>query len=800
MKRPILIAVIGYIIGIIWGLYFKTNIIPIIFILLISIPITYKIKKNKYRNIIILIAITAIISNIQVIYLNKKYNTMYIKNQEYKVIATVVSKPQEKEYQNIYKIKIESINGNKKYANTHLLLNIKKNKIKIEYGDKISFNGTYIEPTTSRNYKGFNYKEYLKTIKIYGSFTPNSEIKVIKKDNVNIISKSIYNIKEKIISNVNKSLEEKTKNLCLGILLGDTQNINDDLKEDFKTSNLYHILAVSGTHISYLIIGATFILEKSKINKKISRILTILILIFFMILTGLSPSVVRAGIMGIILISAGLFYRKLDIATSISLSLLISLINNPFSINNNGLLLSYGGTIGIVLFEKKIEKMLKINKKSKTENKIILYKSNFCIQKLYKLKNLIMSMLSVTISAQIIILPIIMLKFNTISFTFFISNILAGFLIGIIIICGYVLIMLSLVSVNLAKYGFLLYNFILKIFIFIVEICSKLPFSKVYITTPNIFLIIIYYVIILALRFSIIKIDTLKKHYKKIIAVLLIIILIFNLIKILPSDLKIYFIDVGQGDSTLIVTPKNKKILIDSGGSKLKESFDVGESTLIPYLLNRGINKLDYIMISHFDADHCNGFIAVLDKIKVGKVIISKQAEICNEYETIINIIKEKNIPVQIVKKGDRIQFDKYVYVDILYPTKSFKFDDINNNSIVCKLVYKKFSMLFTGDVEKEAETEILSLYKNTNILNATILKAGHHGSKTSSTEKFLEAVKPKIVLIGVGENNTFGHPSEEVIKNLEKCGAQIYRTDLNGEIIIKVNNKGKIWIDKMLN
>lgn len=792
MKRPILIAVIGYIIGILWGLYLKINIIPIIFILLISLYITYKIKKeNKYKNIIILITITTIISNLQITYLNKKYNTMYKENEEYKVIATVISKPQEKEYKNIYKIKIESINRNKKYANTHLLLNIKKNKIKIEYGDKITFNGTYIEPPESRNYKGFNYKEYLKTIKIYGSCTPNSKIKVIKKDNVNIISKQIYNIKEKITSNVRKLLEEETGNLCLGILLGNTEDISNDLKENFKTSNLYHILAVSGTHISYLIIGATFLLEKSKINKKISRILTILTLIFFMILTGLSPSVVRAGIMGIILISAGLFYRKLDIATSISLSLLISLINNPFCINNNGLLLSYGGTIGIILFEKKMEKILKIQE----EGIISCSKLKF-----HKLKNLIKQMLSVTISAQIIIIPIMILKFNTISFTFFISNILAGFLIGIIIICGYVLIIVSLVSVNLAKCGFLLYNFILKIFIFIVEICSKLPFSKVYITTPNIFIIIIYYAVILALRFSIIKISTLKKNYKKIIVILIIIISIFNLIKIIPSNLKIHFIDVGQGDSTLIITPTNKKILIDSGGSKLKESFDVGESTLVPYLLNRGVNKLDYVIISHFDADHCNGFLAVLDKIKVGKLIISKQSEICNEYETIINIIKQKNIPVQIVKKGDKIQFDKYVYVDIIYPTKNLKFNDINNNSIVCKLVYRKFSVLFTGDIEKEAEAEILSLYKNTNILNSNILKAGHHGSKTSSTKEFLEAVKPKIVLIGVGANNTFGHPSEEVIKNLEKCGAQIYRTDFNGEIIIKVNDKGKIWIDKMLN
>lgn len=486
----------------------------------------------------------------------------------------------------------------------------------------------------------------------------------------------------------------------------------------------------------------------------------------------------------------GLFYRKLDIATSISVSLLISLINNPFCINNNGLLLSYGGTIGIVLFEKKFEEILKINGQSLIEQKKIY---------VYRLINIIKQMLAVTSSAQVIILPIMMIKFNTISFTFFISNILVEFLIGIIVICGYVVIIISFISKNIAKCGFVIYNLILKLFLFIVEVCSKLPLSKIYIVTPNLILVILYYVIILGLRFSIIKLDYIKKNSKKIIAILLIVILVFNVLKIIPGTLKIHFIDVGQGDSTLIVTPTNKKILIDSGGSKSSETFDVGESTLVPYLLNRGVDTLDYIIISHFDADHCNGFIAVLDKIKVKKVIISKQAELCNEYKTIINIIKEKNIPVQIVKKGDKIQFDKFVYIHILYPTENLKFSDINNNSIVCKLIYGDFSMLFTGDIEKEAEEHILNLYKDTKIFKSTILKAGHHGSKTSSTEEFIEAVNPKIVLIGVGENNTFGHPSEEILERFEESKIKIYRTDKNGEISIVINKYGKINITTML-
>ncbi len=373
-------------------------------------------------------------------------------------------------------------------------------------------------------------------------------------------------------------------------------------------------------------------------------------------------------------------------------------------------------------------------------------------------------MLSVTISAQIIIIPIMTIKFNTISLTFFISSILTGFLIGIIVISGYILTAISFIIPFIAKLGFQIYNLILNLFIFIVEICSKLPLSQIYITTPNIMLIIIYYSIILLFRFSFLK----KEHIKKIFIGFFIIILLTNIFKINSNNLTIHFIDVGQGDSTLIITPTNKRILVDSGGSKLKEEYDVGENTLVPYLLNRGIKKLDYIIISHFDADHCNGFIAVLDKIKVGKILISKQAEITNEYKNLINIAKQKNIPVQIVKKGDKIQFDNSTYIQILYPTENLKFGDINNNSIVFKLIYGNFSALFTGDIEKEAEYDISNLYKNTNILNSTILKAGHHGSKTSSTQELVEAVKPKYVLIGVGKNNTFGHPSEEVIERFK--------------------------------
>lgn len=307
MKRPILIATIGYIIGIIWELYFKISIVSF-FIINSIMYVIFNKKILKYKQIIILILIFFIISNIQIKQLNKKYDTLYNNLEEVKIVGTIVSEPKEKEYKTVYKIKVETVNRDRKYKNTYLLLNVKNSsKQEIKYGDKITFNGTFTKPQTKRNYKGFDYKEYLKTIKVYGSVTLDSEVRVIKKNNVNLIFIFIFKIKQIIQNNVTELLPKETSSIVLGIILGDTEDISKELKEKFKTSSLYHILAVSGTHISYLIIGTTFILEKSKISKRKSRILTIIVLVFFMILTGLSPSVVRAGTMAIILIGARTF-------------------------------------------------------------------------------------------------------------------------------------------------------------------------------------------------------------------------------------------------------------------------------------------------------------------------------------------------------------------------------------------------------------------------------------------------------------------------------------------------------------
>ena len=682
-------------------------------------------------------------------YLNKKYHKVYKNTKNIENVKAVILKgPIENEY--TYKYIVKAKTGQLKNKKFIIYINKNNNKL-FKYGDLIKIQGEYSSPQTARNYKGFDYSKYLKTLKIYG-IIKIEEANLLKENDLNFVLISINNLKQKMIDHANKNMPQKTANLLLGLLIGQKDNIQEDIIKSFRTANLSHILAVSGAHTSYIILGLTYIITKSKAPRRIGYIITIIILLVFIIITGASYSVIRACIMSIITISAKLFYKKENFFISICVSLFIILIQNPFAINDIGLKLSFLGTIGIIVFNKNI--------------------TEFFIR--IKIKENIAKVLSLTFSAQLMIMPITILNFNTFSLTFFISNILASPLLGIIIILGFIAIFVSFVLNPISKILFFVLNLFLELLIFISEIVTKIPGSSILVKTPNLVFVITYYILILFINYffiikknpirrfqkKIIKICTIKniKRIIKIIArIFLIISFLTMLVRVINPTLKIYFIDVGQGDCTLIITPKGKKILIDGGEGK--------NEILLPYLLDRGINKIDYIIISHFDSDHCNGLIEVMEKIKVGKVIVSKQPGESEEYRNILEIIKRKNIEAYVVKAQDRITIEKDLYINILNPAGKLEFNDLNNNAMVAKLIYKNFSMLFTGDIEK-AEENIAQKYKNN--LKSTILKVAHHGSKTSTNEEFLKYVEPQIALIGVGENNKFGHPNQQTIEKLK--------------------------------
>lgn len=795
MKRPLCIASVFYIIGILIGLYININIALLIFLSLSIIAIVYILTKIKVTAVYFIILI---IGFIQITVINNNYEKGYnlVKEPMQKVKAEIISEPEEKEYKTVYKISILEVENSQELINTKWILNVKKSKnMQYKYGDVIYVIAKFNRPENARNYKGYDDSIYLKSKGFYG----RADATYIEKDantyDKNLMQNICYNIKVDMREKLCSNLSKETVGIALGILIGDKTKISDDTEEDFRKGGLMHILAISGMHVSYIIIGISSMFGRAK--NKIIKIISILLMIFFMILTGMTPSIMRAVIMAVISVLAKIMNRKSDIYTNLSISTFIILAINPYYILDIGFKLSFMATIGIIFLHPRLLKILKEILKIKEENKTEKYLKKKVKTIKERLKELIKKFLitiiegfSISVSANILIMPILISNFNTLSLTFWISNILVSPFIGPIIFLGYISYFISFASITLSKIILIPLENIINLLIIITKEISTNPLSSIIVKTPYLIEIAIYYLFIL---FYIYRMK-LKKKTRQIICVLMIIALLLNyaFYFIYNKNLQIYFVDIGQGDCTLISTPQGKKILIDGGGSE-NSNYDVGKNTLFPYLLARRIKKLDYIFISHFDSDHIGGLIYILKELKVKNIIIGKQYEEYENYKKISKIAKEKNVQIKVVEAGKRLKIENNVYFDILWPDtdKMISQNGINNNSLVCKLTYKKFSMLFTGDIEKEAEEAILNKYKNNSeLLKADILKVAHHGSKTSTTSKFLTIVNPKYAVIGVGKDNKFGHPSDITIENLNKENIQIYRTDQMGEIVIRTDGR----------
>ena len=831
LKRPIVIIVIGYIIGIIWGLYFHFSIVllyiliailfykknqknSIISFLLNFFRKCFKSKKNtsfqlfsihryvRYikliftKQVICFMTISSIISNTILIFQEKKYENLY-PEENIIVEGIIVSNQEEREYKNRYKLKVLTVNSSDRYQSTQMYIEVKKD-IKFQYGDKVMLQGEFRKGSEQRNTGGFDYQLYLKSIHIYGTLNVES-YKKISSDNVNWIERSMNNIKLAITKNIEKILEDEDEQIVKGLILGDNTALEEELKEKFQIANISHVLAVSGMHIIYIIMGIEMFFKKW-LGKRHVKYVVIFGLLFYMSITGFTSSIVRAGIMGMMNIIAFLVYRKNDIWTSIAISLGMILIKNPYAITGVGLQLSYLGTIGIILFNKNIKQYL---------DNIKWLKNNIRIKRSKRISKIVENlkdMLSVTLSAQMMILPIMLYHFNIIGIYFVITNILVSIIIAPIMFLSIIFVFSSFIRLQISEFISIFLSFGIKGLIQISNL-SNLPFSKIYVPTPSILFIIVYYVAFLVgnqvyIIYTSQYINPTKRRVKSLIALMkyklyekkkkirkmyqkilrernvkafvlrtykVIFLMIFMIgIYQFPRNLEIHFLDVGQGDSCFMITPNHKTILIDGGGST-SNTFDVGKDTVIPYLLDKGYTKLDYVFISHFDQDHVGGILPVLEEFKIGQIFISKQEEKSENYETFLELVKQKNLKVLEVKAGDKIKIEDVIF-HILWPNeKQIEENRLNNNAIVMKLQYKSFSMLFTGDIEEVAEKKILSLYRdNLDSLKATVLKVAHHGSKSSSTEEFLKAVDSKVAIIGVGENNMFGHPNNAVLERLQ--------------------------------
>lgn len=613
MKINILIVTVAYIIGILLGLYIANICIALLLCLgfsAILIVLNCVINKSlDMKKIVIFMSMVIFIISISVCrtkYTKNKFDKLYEGMKNGTVHGMVVNLDSESEFYSTYRIRVKSINGERKYNNTLILAKFKKNKSNVQIGDKLLIEGTFIQPASQRNYHGFDYKKYLNSNNIY-SIMKVAEIKKIEDKKFNV-----YKIKNLAIKNTCKVLSGRDNGISLALIFGYKVGITEDVRNNFDEAGVMHLLAISGLHVSYISLGLNTILRK--FNKKYSGCFIILVLILYIILTGESVCVIRACIMEIMSIISNILHRKSNSYINLIFSALVILILNPIALTNVGFIFSYMGVLGIILLLPYINKVVDLfeiilcgsllKEIGKDTNSIRLFFSGGYLY--------IKKVMNVTISSYIFLLPVSMYFYHAISPLFLLSSIITSPMIPLVILASAIQILAS--TINL-KIGTVIANITIIFFEGfnnVIAFIGSINFSKIYLSSPGFVYIVLYYVCIL---FCIVRLKKkeiqivwivtsyIKIYVKKTVVLFIIIVIIFTsiIIKSIPGDLYIYFIDVGQGDSCLIVTPNHKTILIDGGGS---EEYDIGKNTLIPYLLARGINKLDYILISHFDTDH----------------------------------------------------------------------------------------------------------------------------------------------------------------------------------------------------
>ena len=555
-----------------------------------------------------------------------------------------------------------------------------------------------------------------------------SDISIIKR-NKNIL----YKIKNYLIKRINKIKRFEYLNT---FILGDNSGISDNVLESYRINGTSHLFSVSGMHISLLSTLILLILNKIK-KSYINYLFAIIFLIFFMFLTNFTPSVIRATFLFIFIILNKVLKLNLSTLKILLIILSFNLIINPYNIYNTGFIFSYIISFYLISF-----------------NKIINRNKNYII------KILITSSISFIAS-----IPILINNYFSINFMTILNNIIFVPLISIIIFP------FSLIVLFIPKLDFI-YNIMINILenlsLFMTNFKIEVIFSKV-----NVFIIILYYLIITFILFKVYK----KKY--KYIFLLLIMLFIHTNISYIRNDLYITFIDVGQGDSAFIHLPHNQgNILIDTGG---KYNYDVSKD-IISYLKSKGIKNIDYLIFTHGDFDHMGEAVNIVSNFKVEKVIFN-----CGDFneleQELINVLEKKKIPYYSCIKELNISDNRLYFLN----NKDYGNENDNSSVIYTKINNHKF--LFMGDAGVEVEEDLIEKY---NLQDIDVLKVGHHGSKTSSSQSFIDEINPKYSIISVGKNNRYGHPNKEVLDNLEK--SKIYRTDEDGSIMFKIkNNKFKI-------
>lgn len=667
-------------------------------------------QSNIYRVTIVGVIIYALI-----VTLLPKYESVY-KGSEEDFLCSIDNYKIEEDKMNLELACKEKLVGSYYFKNDEY----KFFKKKVNIGSSVIVKGKLVSPKNNTVPYLFNYKKYLYNKRVYYTLKIDN-IKILKEN-----SNSFIKLKNKVIKHVNSY---KDSTYLYAFILGKTELISDEVLTSYRENGISHLFALSGLHVSIFSSILLFILKKLRFKEILNYVLIFIFLLLFSFITGFSPSILRATLLFFLLSINKVFYLNIRTLDILYLVFIILVIINPFIIYNLSFILSFTAAF------------------------FLIFSSD-----LLKGKNYFVSLFKVSLLSYFASLPLSIYYFGY-------TNLL-----------GTILNLVFVPLVSFVVFPLTLLTFIISKFYSILNITTNLLESlsllfnkfKIIIYFPRINLIFVFiYLSILMLYI---------KFKKKICLYLIIVLLIFFKIRpYMDNNTYIYYLDVGQGDSILVVTPHlNKTILIDTGGIvSFNENYksNIVKNKTIPFFRRIGINRVDYLFLTHGDYDHAGEANVLLSNFCVKKVFINKGN--INNIEKKINnkeVLRLKNFVIDNIKVNS---------------LNNNVFNNENDDSTILLFNIYDYKFLFMGDASIKTEEYLLNNYI---LPNVDILKVGHHGSYTSTSTDFINVIKPKYSVISVGENNIYKHPNKNVLDILDNT--KLFRTDVDGTIEVKISKK----------
>lgn len=694
------------------------------------------------------------------------------------LLGTIFRRNEKSEYQIIYLTDVQ-VCYNKQILNESKILvyiNFKnsetqQNKETFSVGNQIRVSGEVSFFESATNPGNFDQKEYYQKQSIHAC---------VWADEAEVLNREYSYVKEKLTQLriswkelLIREMGEVNGNSMSAILLGDKSELDVEMKDLYQKSGIGHILAISGLHMSFIGIGFYNLLRKAGIGFVPAGITGIIFLTLYTTMIGAGVSSIRALIMFFIRIGADMTGRVYDLPTSLAMAAVGIILWQPLYLFDAGFLLSFGAVIGIAAIEPIINTF-----------------------------HIFPKILSGGMAIQLVSFPLVLyFYFETPSYSQ-ILNLLIIPLTSVLLGAGILGSVLYMIYTPLGSLLLKICSIILWIYEKSCELSMELPFARLTTGQPPICLITIYYFVlfIIICRLWVIKnkMERTQKAEKTEAGVrtilkrivygggMLLLITAFCFSTAIShgkkGELKVIMLDVGQGDGIYIRTPSGMHILIDGGSSDVSE---VGKYRLEPFLESQGVKELDYVFITHGDGDHTSGIVEMLNNqtlgIKIHTIVLTTEKTIDESLLKIVKLAFQNDTKVVVMEKGEYIQ-DEEMTLTCLSPAKDYDGEVGNASSMVLDLQYREFDMLFTGDLEQEGEKELAESWI---LRDYDILKVGHHGSKNSTSEDLLEAVRPEIAFISAGKENQYGHPHQETLERLSEAGCKIFSTQECGAISI---------------